>query len=107
MADDPSIETHLRNLAEQFGTARDLKACIAIDIQFHRTLSKRVVCSRSWPLVTCWRSFFSGFARPSGKLSFGKSASNHLRLVDLLAAGRVDAASAELREQIESNKERL
>ena len=40
MADDPSIETTLRNIAEQFGTARDLKTCIAVDVQFHYTASQ-------------------------------------------------------------------
>lgn len=108
MASDPSIETRLREIAEQFGTARDLKACIATDIQFHRTL---IEASGLQPLVAfgdLMEIFFQRFRMAIGKVEFRKvGVENHLRLVDLLAAGRVDAASAELRQQIESNKERL
>jgi DNA-binding GntR family transcriptional regulator len=32
---------------------------------------------------------------------------NHLRIIDLLVTGRVDLASAELRDHIQDNKERL
>jgi len=108
MADDSSIETHLRNLAKQFGTARDLKALIAIDIQFHHSL---IEASGLQPLVAfadLLEIFFQRFREAIKKVDYRKvGVENHLRLVDLLAAGRVDAASADLREQIESNKERL
>jgi GntR family transcriptional regulator, transcriptional repressor for pyruvate dehydrogenase complex len=108
MADDPSIETQLRNLAEQFGTARDLTAVIAIDIQFHHSL---IEASGLQPLVAfsdLLEIFFQRFREAIGKVKSRKvGVKNHLRLVDLLAAGRVDAASAELRRQIESNNERL
>jgi DNA-binding FadR family transcriptional regulator len=108
MADDPSIETNLRKLAQQFGTARDLQALIAIDIEFHHSL---VVASGLRPLVAfvdLLQVFFQRFREAIGKVEFRKvGVENHLRLVDLLAARRVDAAVAELRQQIESNKERL
>lgn len=105
MADDPSIVTHLRSLAEKFGTARDLKALIEIDIQFHRSL---IEASGLQPLVAfgdLLAVFFQRFREAIGKGDFRKvGAENHLRLVDLLATGQVDAASAELRRQIEDNK---
>ncbi len=105
MADDPSIETHLRSLAEQFRTARDLKALIEIDIQFHRSL---IEASGLQPLVAfgdLLAVFFQRFREAIGKGDFRKvGAENHLRLVDLLATGQVDAGSAELRRQIEDNK---
>jgi GntR family transcriptional regulator, transcriptional repressor for pyruvate dehydrogenase complex len=96
MADDPSIETHLRNLAKQFGTARDLKACIAIDIQFHRTL---VGASGLQPLIAfneLLDVFFQRFREAIGKVDRKVGVELHQRLVDHLAAGRVDVASAEL-----------
>ena len=108
MADDPSIETHLRSLAEQFGTARDLKALIEIDIQFHRSL---IEASGLQPLVAfgdLLALFFQRFRKAIEKSDFRKvGAENHLRLVDLLATGQVAAASDELRKQIEDNKKRL
>lgn len=106
---DPSIETHLRNLAERFGTVRDLTECLAVDVQFHHSL---IEASGLQPLVAfgdLLNVFFERFREAIGKVvEFRKvGVENHLRLVDYLAAGRVDAASAELREQIQSNKERL
>ncbi len=107
MADDPSIEERLRKLAEQFGTARDLKTCIAVDVQFHHAL---IEASGLQPLVAfgdLLSVFFQRFREAIRKVEWKVGVENHRRLVDLLAAGRVDAAVAELREQIESNKERL
>lgn len=108
MADDPSIETHLRSLAEQFRTARDLKTFIDLDVEFHRTL---VEASGLQPLVAfneLLAVFFQRFREAIKKVEYRKvGAENHLRLVDLLAAGQVDAASAELRRQIKNNKKRL
>jgi GntR family transcriptional repressor for pyruvate dehydrogenase complex len=109
MTNDPSIETHLRSLAKQFGTARNLKARIAIDIQFHHAL---IEASGLQPLVAfsdLLEVFFQRFREAIGKVaSPGKvGVENHLRLVDYLAAGEVDAASVELRSQIEGNKDRL
>lgn len=107
MADDPSIETRLRNLAEQFGTAPDLKACIAIDIQFHRSL---VDASGLQPLVAfneLLDVFFQRFREAIGKVDPKVGVVLHQRLIDHLAAGSVDAASAELYEHIQGNKERL
>lgn len=108
MADDPAIEAHLRNLAEQFGGARDLKALIAIDIQFHHSL---IDASGLQPLVAfgdLLAVFFQRFREAIGKGDFRKvGVENHLRLVDHLAAGRVAAASAELRKQIEDNGKRM
>ena len=107
MTDDPSIEKHLRNLAKQFGTARDLKACIAIDIQFHRTL---VGASGLQPLIAfneLLDVFFQRFREAIGKVDPKVGVELHQRLVDHLAAGRVDVAAAELHEHIQGNKERL
>jgi len=108
MKNDSSIETSLRNIAKQFGTARDLKTCIAVDVEFHHTL---IEASGLQPLVAfneLLSVFFQRFRNAIKKVEFQKvGVENHLRLVDLLAAGRVDAASAELRKQIEDNKKRL
>jgi GntR family transcriptional regulator, transcriptional repressor for pyruvate dehydrogenase complex len=107
MVDDPSIEVRLRRLAEQFGTVRTLKACIDTDIRFHQTL---IEASGLQPLVAfneLLGVFFQRFREAIQKVEWQIAVENHLRLVDLLAAGNVDAASTELREQIEDNKRRL
>jgi GntR family transcriptional regulator, transcriptional repressor for pyruvate dehydrogenase complex len=107
MADDPSIETQLRNLAEQFGTAQDLKAYIAIDIQFHRTF---VDASGLQPLIAFNELlvvFFQRFREAVGKVKPKTGVELHQRFIDHLAAGRVDAATAELHGQIQGNMERL
>lgn len=107
MAEDPSIEARLRSLAEMMGTARDLKETLTIDIQFHRTLME---ASGLQPLVAfgdLLEIFFQRFRTAIGKVDLSVGVANHLRLTDLLAAGRVDEAAAESRRQIEDNKKRL
>jgi DNA-binding FadR family transcriptional regulator len=108
MESDPSIEADLRSIAEQFGNARSLKASIAIDVQFHRSLME---ASGLQPIVAfgdLLEVFFQRFREAIGKVKDRNvGLENHLRIVDLLAAGRVDEAAAESRRQIEENKERL
>ncbi len=108
MAEDPSIETHLRALAEKFGTARSLKESLAIDIEFHRTLMD---ASGLQPIVAfgdLLEIFFARFREAIGKVKDRNvGLENHRRIVNLLAAGRVEEAAADLREHIEDNKNRL
>lgn len=108
MADDPSIEAHLRNLAQRFGTARDLETCIKTDVEFHHSL---IEASGLQPLVAfgdLLAVFFQRFREAIRKVEWKVvGVDNHQRLVDLLAAGQVDVASAALRGQIESNLKRL
>jgi DNA-binding FadR family transcriptional regulator len=107
MAEDASIETRLRGLAEKFGTAKSLKHFLATDIEFHRALMD---ASGLQPLVAfgdLLEIFFQRFRAAISKVERGVGVVNHLRLVDFLAAGQVEKAAAELRRQIEENKERL
>jgi GntR family transcriptional repressor for pyruvate dehydrogenase complex len=107
MKDDPAIEVRLRELVEQFRSARDLKTFIAIDIQFHRSLLE---ASGLQPLVAfgdLLHVFFQRFRESVKKAGWKEGVESHRRLVDHLTAGRLDAATAELRKHIESHKERL
>jgi DNA-binding FadR family transcriptional regulator len=108
MLDDPSIEAGLRKIVDQFQTAKDLKSLIEIDIRFHRSL---IEASGLQPLVAfneLLTIFFQRFREAIGKVEYRKVGyENHRRLVDLLAAGKVEAASTELKRQIEDNKRRL
>jgi DNA-binding FadR family transcriptional regulator len=107
MAADPSIEIRLREIVAQFRSARDLKTFIAIDIQFHRSLLE---ASGLQPLVAfgdLLRVFFQRFRESVKKADWKEGVESHCRLVNHLTAGRVDAATAELRKHIESHKERI
>jgi GntR family transcriptional repressor for pyruvate dehydrogenase complex len=107
MAIDESIETHLRDLVDQFRSARDLKTWIALDIQFHRSL---VAASGLQPLVAfgeLLHVFFQRFRESVKKAEWKVGIESHQRIVDHLAEGRVEAAAAELRKHIESHRERI
>jgi DNA-binding FadR family transcriptional regulator len=107
MASDESIERRLRELAERFHAARNLKTWIELDIQFHRTLLE---ASGLAPLVAfgdLLHVFFQRFRESVKKAEWKAGAESHQRIVDNLAKGDVVAATAELRKHIESHKGRL
>jgi GntR family transcriptional repressor for pyruvate dehydrogenase complex len=107
MALDASIEKHLRDLVDQFRSARDLKTWIALDIQFHRSL---VAASGLQPLVAfgeLLHVFFQRFRESVKKAEWKVGIESHQRIVDHLAKGRVEASAAELRKHIESHRERI
>lgn len=107
MAADPSIEARLRELVDQFHSARDLKTFVALDIQFHRSLLE---ASGLLPLVAfgdLLHVFFKRFRESVKKAGWKVGVESHRRLVDDLAAQRVGAATAELRKHIESHRERI
>jgi DNA-binding FadR family transcriptional regulator len=107
IAEDPSIVENLQSLVDQFRTAKDLKTCIQIDIQFHRTLIEasglQPLVAFNDLLVVFFRRFFDAIKKVDVKVGIA----HHQRLVDLLAAGRIEDATSELREHIEDNKRRL
>lgn len=107
MLDDPAIEVRLREIVQQFESARDLKAFIALDIQFHRSLLE---ASGLQPLVAfgdLLHVFFQRFRESVKQAGWKRGVESHRRLVDFLANGNLDGATAELRKHIESHKERL
>jgi len=107
MRSDATIGEQLRTLAEQFRAARDLKTWIDLDIQFHRTLLE---ASGLKPLVAfgdLLHVFFQRFRESVKKGEWKKGIDSHLKLVEFLAAGDVSSATIELRQHIESHKERI
>jgi len=107
MAKDPAIETGLRELAERFRVARDLKSWIDLDIQFHRTLLEASGLRPLMAFGDLLNVFFQRFRESVKRAEWQLGIESHRRLVDLLAAGRVAEATEELRKHIESHKERL
>ena len=107
MKADSTIEARLRDLVEKFRSARDLKSWIELDILFHRSL---LDASGLQPLVAfgdLLHIFFQRFRESVKKAGWKAGVESHKRIVDELAKGHVEAATAELREHIESHKERL
>ena len=107
MQKDPAIEARLREIVRQFESARDLKTFIKLDIQFHRSLLE---ASGLQPLVAfgdLLHVFFQRFRESVKQAGWTRGVESHRRLVDFLAKGKLDAATAELRKHIESHKERI
>jgi DNA-binding FadR family transcriptional regulator len=105
--EDPSVVKAFQEIVDQFRTARSVKVAIAIDIQFHRALIEasglQPIVAFNELLVVFFRRFFDAIKKVDLKVGL----EHHQRLVDLLAAGKLDDAVAELREHIEDNKNRL
>jgi len=105
--EDPSVVRTFQEIVDQFHTARSVKAAIAIDIQFHRALIEasglQPIVAFNELLVVFFRRFYDAIKKVDVKVGI----EHHQRLVDLLAAGRVEDATADLREHIEDNKRRL
>lgn len=107
MQKDPAMEARLREIVRQFESARDLKTFIKLDIQFHRSLLE---ASGLQPLVAfgdLLHVFFQRFRESVKQAGWTRGVESHRRLVDFLAKGKLDAATAELRKHIESHKERI
>lgn len=105
--EDPSVAKGFQEIVDQLRTARSVKAAIAIDIQFHRSL---IEASGLQPIVAFNEllvMFFRRFYDAIKKVDLKVGVEHHQRLVDLLAAGQLEDAVAELREHIEDNKRRL
>jgi DNA-binding FadR family transcriptional regulator len=107
MKQDKAIEDRLRALIEKFRSARDVKTWIAVDVDFHQSLLE---ASGLQPLVAfgdLLRIFFQRFRESVKKAEWEASIDSHVRIVNLLKAGHIAAASAELQQHIESHKERI
>jgi DNA-binding FadR family transcriptional regulator len=107
MKNDKSIEKRLRGLIEQFRSARDFKKWIAVDIDFHQSLLE---ASGLDPLVAfgdLLQIFFQRFRESVKKAEWEASIDSHVTIVDLLKAGDILKATAELRQHIESHKGRI
>ena len=78
-----------------------------MDIRFHSSL---LDASGLQPLVAfgdLLHVFFQRFRESVKKAEWKTGVESHQRIVDELAKGHVEAATAELRKHIESHKERL
>ena len=107
MADDRSLHERLDAINAELRQTRDLFLFIERDITLHRLL---VESSGLAPLVAfndLLQVFFYRFRESVKKAEWRAGIASHQRIIDDLAAGKVEAASLELRRHIESHKKRL
>ncbi len=107
MAADHSIYDRLHSLANRFRSARKLQTWIDLDIEFHRTLLES---SGLAPLVAfgdLLHVFFQQFRESVKKAEWQDGAESHQRLIDVLRDGKLELATDELRQHIESHKIRV
>ncbi len=107
MAADSAIEQRLRVLVKRFRAARDLNTWIELDIQFHRTLLEASGLQLLVAFGDLLHVFFQRFRESVKKAEWQAGIESHRCLIDLLAAGDVSGATAELRKHIESHRERI
>ncbi len=107
MADDPSVYAALRERVDNFRGSRDVQKLIALDIAFHRAL---LDASGLAPLVAfndLLQIFFLRFRESVKKADWQPGIAGHLRIIDALREQNVTQASDELRQHIESHKDRM
>jgi DNA-binding FadR family transcriptional regulator len=107
MREDSTLYDGLAAAAEAFRSAKDVATWIELDITFHRLLLE---ASGLAPLVAfheLLEIFFRRFRESVKKAEWRAGIESHLRLVEHLHEGRVEAARAELRQHIESHRERM
>ncbi len=107
MASQPELYERLCDLNAQLRVTKKLEAWIALDIAFHREL---LDASGLKPLVAfndLLDLFFRRFRESVKKAEWAAGVEGHQRLIDALRDGELSLACDELREHIESHKNRV
>jgi GntR family transcriptional regulator, transcriptional repressor for pyruvate dehydrogenase complex len=107
MAGDALICDALQAIIDQFRSARSVQTWIDLDIQFHRTLLE---ASGLAPLVAfgdLLQVFFQRFRGSVKRAEWKTAIDSHQRILDRLCEQDVASAIDELRQHIESHKQRL
>ncbi len=107
MASQPELYERLCDLNGQLRVTKKLEAWIELDITFHREL---LDASGLKPLVAfndLLDLFFRRFRESVKKAEWAAGVEGHQRLIDALRDGELSLACDELREHIESHKNRV
>lgn len=107
MAQDPSIGESLRVIVEEFRTARTIQTWIDLDIRFHRTLLESSGLAPIVAFGDLLQVFFQRFRDSVKRAEWKAAIESHQFIVERLQAGDVGAAASELREHIESHRQRI
>lgn len=107
MREDANVYVTLRERVDSFRNSGELQELIDLDIAFHRAL---LDASGLAPLVAfndLLQIFFLRFRESVNKADWEPGISGHLRIINALRDQDVPQASNELREHIESHKNRM
>lgn len=107
MTRGPGIRERLSSINRQLAQSRTLEQRVELDIEFHRTLIESSGLSplSAFSEVLC--VFFRRFRESVRRAEWSQGTASHQRIIDDLAAGRVESAERELRAHIESHKRSL
>jgi len=107
MQEDPTVYESLARIVEELRRERDLARWVELDIAFHRRLVESSGLSPLLAFNDLLAAFFLRF-RESVKHAEWKSAiEGHQRLLEYLAAGKLEAACKEMEEHIRSHQRRM
>ncbi len=107
MTQDPLIAESLKTIVEEFRTARTIQTWIDLDIRFHRTLLESSGLAPIVAFGDLLQVFFQRFRDSVKKAEWKAAIESHQFIIDRLQAGDVSAAASELREHIESHRQRI
>jgi DNA-binding FadR family transcriptional regulator len=107
MGQDRSIAAALQAIVEEFRSARTIQTWIDLDIRFHRTLLESSGLAPIVAFGDLLQVFFQRFRDSVKKAEWKTSIQSHQFIVERLKAGDVGAAATELREHIESHRQRI
>jgi GntR family transcriptional regulator, transcriptional repressor for pyruvate dehydrogenase complex len=107
MKSDPTIYESLTAINEELRRTRDLARFIELDVAFHRRLVESSGLSLLLAFSDLLVVFFQRFRESVQEADWGWGIDGHQRLVEHLAAGRLDAACEELQGQIRFHEQWL
>jgi GntR family transcriptional repressor for pyruvate dehydrogenase complex len=106
MAADPTIYASLQAIVDRFQSTRDLPTWVELDIQFHRFLLESSGLSPLVAFGDLLRVFFQRFRDSVNRAGWKQGIEGHQRIIDLLRDQDITGAATELRQHIESHKQR-
>ncbi len=104
---DPAVHAQLRALNDQLRRARHLAQWVQRDIAFHRGLVESSGLSPLLAINDLLAVFFLRFRESVKRAEWKQGIESHERMLDALAAQKLDVASDELRQHVESHKARM
>ena len=106
MAADPTIYASLQAIVDRFRSTQDLEKWIELDIQFHRVLLEASGLSPLVAIGDLLQVFFRRFRDSVNRAGWKQGIEGHQRIIDLLRDQDITGAATELRQHIESHKQR-
>ena len=107
MKTDAVLYANLNAINHQLRQARSVTDWVELDIRFHRELVSASGLSPLMAFTDVLAVFFQHFRESVRKAEWSTGIDSHQRIIESLKSGRVRVADQELRNHIESHRERL